>query len=89
MGDLVLRLFIPEGGEVLQIASTINHTALWGWIFLSVSMGLFAVWMQPLLGVAAIWWSLPFGSISSAALAYAYYRWGGWRKRGLMLAKSA
>ncbi len=116
LGDLVLLLFIPEGGEVLQIARTINHTALWGWIFLSVSMGLFAVvrangamgapplvfgftmwflrvpfavWMQPLLGVAAIWWSLPFGSISSAALAYAYYRWGGWRKQGLMLAKSA
>lgn len=115
LGDHVLRLFIPQGGEVLDVARTINHTALWGWIFLSVSMGLFAVvrangamaapplvfgftmwfvrvpfavWMQPLLGMAAIWWSLPFGSISSAALAYAYYRWGGWRQRGLMVAKS-
>lgn len=114
LGDLLLLLFIPEGGEVLNIARTINHTALWGWIFLSVSMGLFAVvrangemtapplvfgftmwflrvpfavWMQPLFGVAAIWWSLPFGSISSAALACAYYRWGGWRQRGLMVAK--
>lgn len=114
LGANLLALFIPDGGEVLAIAKTINQTALWGWIFLSVSMGVFAVvrangemlapaltfgftmwflripfaiWMQPLLGVSAIWWSLPFGSISSAALSYAYFRWGGWRRRGLLVGK--
>lgn len=115
LGETLLRLFIPEGGEVLAMARTINQNALWGWIFLSISMGVFAVvrangemlapaitfgltmwflripfaiWMQPVLGVTAIWWSLPIGSITSAALSYAYYRWGGWRKRGLMVARA-
>jgi Na+-driven multidrug efflux pump len=114
LDDIVLLLFIPEGGEVLAIAQTINRTALWGWIALSVSLGLFAVvrangamlapaltfaatmWLfrvpfalllQPLMGAAAIWWSFPFGSLSSGLLAYAYYRWGGWRSYGPMLAK--
>lgn len=114
LDDVVLLLFIPEGGEVLAIAQTINRTALWGWIALSVSLGLFAVvrangamlapaltfaatmWLfrvpfalllQPLMGPAAIWWSFPFGSLSSGLLAYAYYRWGGWRTYGPMLAK--
>lgn len=114
LGDLVLLLFIPEGGEVLAIARTINHTALWGWIMLSVSLGIFAVvrangammapaitfaitmwlmrvpfamWMQPLLGAAAIWWSFPFGSVASALGAFIYYRWGGWRRNRLLVAR--
>lgn len=113
LGDLPLRLFIPEGGEVMEKAWQINLIALWGWIALSASMGLFAVvrangamaapmlifavsmWafrvpfamaLQPVLGEAAIWWSFPFGSICAALMALAYYRWGGWRRRKLMLA---
>ena len=113
LGDLPLRLFIPEGGEVMAKAWQINLIALWGWIALSASMGLFAVvrangamlapmlifavsmWafrvpfarvLQPVLGEAAIWWSFPFGSVCAAAMALAYYRWGGWRSRPLMLA---
>jgi putative MATE family efflux protein len=39
----------------------------------------FATALRPLLGETAIWLSFPVGSISSALLAYAYYRWGGWR----------
>ena len=113
LGDLPLRLFIPAGGEVLQKAWQINLIALWGWIALSASMGLFAImrangamlapmlifgltmWvfrvpfallLRPVLGEAAIWWSFPFGSITAALLALAWYRWGGWRSRPLMLA---
>jgi Na+-driven multidrug efflux pump len=116
LGDAPLRLFIPEGGEVLEKARHINSHALWGWIALSASMGLFgvirangamlapmlifavtmwgirvpfAVLLRPWLGEDAIWWSFPFGSIFSAAIAWAYYCWGGWRRQALMLAPHA
>jgi Na+-driven multidrug efflux pump len=46
----------------------------------------FAVLLRPWLGEDAIWWSFPFGSIFSAAIAWAYYCWGGWRRQALMLA---
>jgi putative MATE family efflux protein len=112
LGDAPLRLFIPAGGDVLEKAWHINTQALWGWIALSVSMGLFgimrangamlapmlifaatmwglrvpfAVLLQPVLGEDAIWWSFPFGSICSAAIAWGYYHWGGWRRQKLML----
>ena len=114
LGDIPLRLVIPEGGPVLEAARRINFIALWGWIALSLSVGLFAVvrangamlaptllfgiamwgfrvpfavWLKPWLGDASIFWSFPFGSICAALLAIAYYRWGGWRSRALMLAE--
>ncbi|ARU06491.1 hypothetical protein CCO03_19125 [Comamonas serinivorans] len=110
--DLPLRLFIRADEAVLAQARHIHFTTLWGWIALSVTVGLFAVvrangamlaptlifvvtmWvfrvpfamgLAPWLGSAAIWWSFPFGSISSALLAWAYFRWGTWRQRPLML----
>ena len=43
LGDAPLRLFIPAGGEVLAIAWRINLIALWGWIALSATMGVFAI----------------------------------------------
>ncbi len=43
LGDLPLRLFIPQGGAVLATAWDINLIVLWGWIALSASMGLFAI----------------------------------------------
>ena len=112
LGDLPLRLFIPGGGPALETALRINVIALWGWIALAVTMGLFAVvrangamlaptiifavtmWilrvpfallLKPWLGDASIWWSYPFGAISSALIAYGYYRMGRWRERPLML----
>lgn len=114
--DLPLRLFIRGDEAVLAQARRINFIALWGWIALSLTMGLFAVvrangamlapmliflltmwagrvpfalWLQPWLGDAAIWWSFPFGSIASALVAWAYFRWGQWRERPLMLAQPA
>ncbi len=44
----------------------------------------FAKAMEPHIGAAGIWWSFPVGTISSALLALAYYRWGGWRSNALM-----
>jgi Na+-driven multidrug efflux pump len=49
----------------------------------------FAAFLQPVLGADAIWWSFPLGSVASAALAYAYFRYGGWRKRQRLLPASA
>lgn len=88
-------------------AREINDIVLWGWIALSISLGIFgvvrgnasmlaptlifaltmwgfrvpfAVFLQPLLGAKAIWWSFPFGSVCAALMAFGYYRWGAWRK---------
>jgi Na+-driven multidrug efflux pump len=40
----------------------------------------FAELLEPAWGADAIWWSFPVSMAVSAALAMAYYRWGGWRK---------
>jgi putative MATE family efflux protein len=40
----------------------------------------FAKLFEPTWGQDAIWWSFPVSMGVSAALAIAYYRWGGWRK---------
>jgi Na+-driven multidrug efflux pump len=45
---------------------------------LGVRIG-FAKLMEPTLGADAIWRSFPVGSAVSASLAFADYRWGGWR----------
>ncbi|MDR2296957.1 MAG: MATE family efflux transporter [Comamonas sp.] len=47
-----------------------------------------AKWLQPLLGVDAIWWSFPISSAASVLMILAYYRWGNWRK-ARMLPKGA
>jgi putative MATE family efflux protein len=112
LGDIALKLFLPQGGEALAIARHINYIALWGWIVLSITSGLsaivrangamlaptivflvtmwilrvpFAAGLQPVLGVDAIWWSFPLGSLASAALAWAYFCWGGWRNNRLLV----
>jgi len=107
LGDMPLRLFLPDGGEALQIAKTINEVVLWSWPVIAITFGLFAIvrangvmlpsaiifaitmWglrlpfanmLEPVFGSAAIWWSFPVGTFASAALAFAYYRWGSWRQ---------
>jgi hypothetical protein len=40
----------------------------------------FALFAQPYLGADALWWSFPLGSSVTLALAYFYYRYGGWRR---------
>lgn len=43
LGDLPLKLFLPDGGDALRIARDINEIVLWGWIFLAVTNGLSAM----------------------------------------------
>ncbi|MBY0518963.1 MAG: MATE family efflux transporter, partial [Sphingomonas sp.] len=38
---------------------------------------------RPMLGVNALWWSFPVGSIATVVLAALFYRYGPWRKKRL------
>ncbi|MDR0182549.1 MATE family efflux transporter [Lysobacter arvi] len=44
----------------------------------------FANFMQPRIGVDAIWWSFPISALCSMVMALAYYRFGGWRKARML-----
>ncbi|HET6552903.1 MAG TPA: MATE family efflux transporter [Dyella sp.] len=59
-------------------------------VILFISMWLirppFALALTHRLGVDAIWWSFPLGSLASMLMAMGYYKWGGWR-RARMLSK--
>ncbi|MGQ4582190.1 MATE family efflux transporter [Lysobacter sp. F60174L2] len=44
----------------------------------------FANWLQPQLGVDAIWWSFPVSAFVSMVLSLAYYRWGRWRQARML-----
>ncbi|WP_249729244.1 MATE family efflux transporter [Acidovorax sp. CCYZU-2555] len=44
----------------------------------------FAQWLQPILGVDAIWWSFPVSAACAMLLSLGYYRWGGWRKARML-----
>lgn len=48
-----------------------------------VRLGL-AYALHPRFGIEALWWSFPAGSIASAAMAVAYYRYGRWRDTQLV-----
>lgn len=44
----------------------------------------FANWLQPALGVDAIWWSFPISAFVAMVLSLAYYRWGRWREAQML-----
>ena len=83
LGDAPLRLFIPEGGEVLAKAWQINLIVLWGWIALSASMGLFSIMrangatLAPMLIFGATMWLLrvPFAWLLEPYLGEAAIWW--------------
>lgn len=68
LGTLPLQLFVKNAPEVLATAWNINLIVLWGWIALSVTMGLFAMMrangamLAPTLIFAATMWAgrVPF-----------------------------
>ena len=43
-----------------------------------------AKWLQPWLGMDAIWWSFPASSICAMLMSLAYYRWGHWREAHML-----
>ncbi|MGV8940802.1 MAG: MATE family efflux transporter [Lysobacter sp.] len=44
----------------------------------------FANWLQPQMGVDAIWWSFPISAFVSMVLSLAYYQWGRWREAEML-----
>jgi Na+-driven multidrug efflux pump len=44
----------------------------------------FALVLQPTLGADSIWWSFPLGTIVSAILTTAFYRFGNWRSMRML-----
>ena len=46
-----------------------------------VRLGLRAIGAAAELGADALWWSFPSDRSASLAMAIAYYRYGGWRRR--------
>jgi Na+-driven multidrug efflux pump len=44
-----------------------------------VRLGL-ALSLRPMLGVDALWWSFPAGSLATLVGAALYYRYGPWRR---------
>ncbi|MGH8080012.1 MAG: MATE family efflux transporter, partial [Lysobacter sp.] len=44
----------------------------------------FATFLQPVIGMDALWWSFPVSSVCSMLMSLAYYRWGGWRRARMM-----
>jgi Na+-driven multidrug efflux pump len=83
LGDAPLRLFLPEGGEPLQIARTINNVVLWNWPILAITFGLFAVvrangvMLPPAIIFAVTLWGLrlPFASLVQPVLGSAAIWW--------------
>ena len=45
----------------------------------------FAILGQRWIGVDALWWAFPIGSVVSLSLAALYYRYGGWRQQVLVV----
>jgi len=83
LGTLPLRLFVPADAAVLAMAWQINLIVLWGWIALSVTMGLFAVMrangamLAPMLIFAATMWAgrVPFAHALQPWLGEAAIWW--------------
>lgn len=83
LGDAPLKLFVPAGGEVLAIAWQINLVALWGWLALSATMGLFGIMrangamLAPMLIFALTMWAfrVPFALALQPLLGAAAIWW--------------
>jgi putative MATE family efflux protein len=43
----------------------------------------FVLAARPWLGLNAVWWTIPLGSLSNMAMALGYYRAGAWRRVGM------
>lgn len=73
-GALLPLVVIPRANGA-SIAPLIIMTIM----FIPARLG-FAYLLRPLLGVDAIWWSIPVSFFIAGILIVAYYRYGGWRR---------
>ncbi|MDO5506423.1 MAG: MATE family efflux transporter [Pseudoxanthomonas suwonensis] len=73
----VISGVVRSTGAVL-VPLLILAAALWG-----VRIP-FALALQPVLGVDAIWWSFPVSALCAMLLSLAYYRWGRWREARML-----
>ena len=85
----VLWGFIPFGVSFVLSGVVRSTGAVWPPLLaMVISLWVvrvpFAQLLIPHLGADAIWWSFPLGSFTLAALAAAYYRWGGWRNSRML-----
>lgn len=84
INSIVLWGFIPFGVAFIFSGVVRSTGAVWPPL-LAMIVALWGVrvplanLLAPHLGADAIWISFPIGSLTTCALAGAYYRWGGWR----------
>ena len=83
LGVTFVLLGVVRGSGAVLWPLLILFVSLWG-IRLPLALALL-----PSLGVEAIWWSFPIGSVMSALLAIAYYCSGHWRQSTLVRAAEA
>jgi len=81
--------FVLFGGTMVLFGVVRANGAVWGplaILFLAmfpVRLGL-ALLARSTIGVDALWWSFPAGSVATLALAALYYRYGPWRRNSLL-----
>jgi Na+-driven multidrug efflux pump len=71
LGEVLLGVFLPEGGDALRMALRINLLVLWSWIPLAITMVLFGIvrangaMMPPTLIMVGTLWvvRLPFAEV--------------------------
>ena len=82
--------FVLFGGTMVLFGTVRANGAVWGPLAIlfvamfPVRLGL-AFGLRPALGVDALWWSFPAGSLATITLAAAYYRFAPWRRGRLVV----
>ncbi|HEX8413002.1 MAG TPA: MATE family efflux transporter, partial [Sphingomicrobium sp.] len=82
--------FVLFGGTMVLFGTVRANGAVWGPLAIlfvamfPVRLGL-AFALRPALGVDALWWSFPAGSLATITLAAAYYRFAPWRRGRLVV----
>ena len=82
-GFILFSVTFALSGVVRSTGAVLAPLLILSFSMIVVRVGAAAV-MMPHFGADAIWWSFPLGSIASAGLTAAYYRFGGWRKARML-----
>ena len=89
MNTIVAWSFVLQGGAFMFIGVVRATGAVIGplLILLGVLWGIripVAYGLSPIWGEDVIWWSIPLTWIVALPLAWAYYQYGGWRRRQIV-----